>query len=194
MVYIARGPALATTLLNNKRVARLIAQMIPLLRQQKYADAIENAIDGMNFYMQFGEPRFWDTFHERSLLCRGGCWLLAGFLFLYRLSCQPKVQRRRQTRKWSELDKIRADLLRNRFKADTCPICFGSFHATKSGSAETGSDGRPLTLLRCGHVFDSTCWTEWVKSCDHGKALKCLICQHNVEIPLIAVQDSWLAD
>lgn len=27
-----------------------------------------------------------------------------------------------------------------------------------------GSDGQPLKLLRCGHVFDKSCWAEWVSS------------------------------
>ena len=27
-----------------------------------------------------------------------------------------------------------------------------------------GADGQPLKLLRCGHVFDESCWAEWVSS------------------------------
>jgi hypothetical protein len=190
MVYIARSPALAPVL-SNKRVARLITQMLPLLRQRKYADAILHAIDGMSFYIQYGEPRFWEHFDDRSPHWTGPCWLIAGCLCLYRVSCTMKVRLRRKTSKWSsQHESMHAEMLRNRFKADACPICLGAFHATECGSAETGSDGLPLTLLRCGHVFDATCWTKWVKTCDHARALKCLICQNDVERPLLAVQDS----
>ncbi len=41
-----------------------------------------------------------------------------------------------------------------------------------------GSDGLPLRLLRCGHVFDETCWAEWV---DKGSSItRCPICQQSV--------------
>ena len=61
---------------------------------------------------------------------------------------------------------------------------------------QLGSDQEPITLLRCGHVYDTTCWTKWIQQyycgdfCDHHhhhhyihnnqvptKLLKCLICQ-----------------
>ena len=45
-----------------------------------------------------------------------------------------------------------------------------------------GSDGRPVQLLRCGHVFDATCWEEWVAS-GQGQVHKCPICQQPVGRP-----------
>jgi uncharacterized membrane protein YgcG len=42
-----------------------------------------------------------------------------------------------------------------------------------------GSDGLPITLLRCGHVFDQTCWLEWVHS-GQGQIDKCPICKQHV--------------
>ena len=45
-----------------------------------------------------------------------------------------------------------------------------------------GSDQLPLMLLRCGHVFDTTCLEEWV-STGRSKINKCPICQHDVGAP-----------
>ncbi|KAL7574068.1 hypothetical protein ACA910_015646 [Epithemia clementina (nom. ined.)] len=42
-----------------------------------------------------------------------------------------------------------------------------------------GSDGKPVQLLRCGHVFDMTCWEEWVSS-GQGQVNKCPICKQDV--------------
>ena len=42
-----------------------------------------------------------------------------------------------------------------------------------------GSDGLPIKLLRCGHVFDETCWNEWVSS-GSGNIRRCPICQQDV--------------
>lgn len=42
-----------------------------------------------------------------------------------------------------------------------------------------GSDGLPLKLLRCGHVFDETCWAEWVTA-GSGDVTKCPICKKDV--------------
>jgi uncharacterized membrane protein YgcG len=43
-----------------------------------------------------------------------------------------------------------------------------------------GSDGKPITLLRCGHVFDQTCWLDWVHS-GRGQIDKCPICKQHVD-------------
>jgi uncharacterized membrane protein YgcG len=41
-----------------------------------------------------------------------------------------------------------------------------------------GSDGLPVKLLRCGHVFDETCWAEWVSK---GSSItRCPICQQDI--------------
>lgn len=107
-----------------------------------------------------------------------------------------------------ELDRARAVALQGRFQAQSCPICLESFQCcgvlreeTTSESEDAdddknaatdrenkenkkevrkGSDGLPLKLLRCGHVFDETCWAQWVSSGHHGKVDKCPICQQDV--------------
>jgi uncharacterized membrane protein YgcG len=48
-----------------------------------------------------------------------------------------------------------------------------------------GSDGLPLKLLRCGHVFDQTCWEEWSQS-GQGDVTQCPICRSDVGKPVTA--------
>ena len=45
-----------------------------------------------------------------------------------------------------------------------------------------GSDGLPLKLLRCGHVFDETCWKEYVTT-GHGDIRVCPICKQDIGAP-----------
>merc|ERR1712124_125232 len=58
----------------------------------------------------------------------------------------------------------------------SCPICLEDFSSTTHGS-----DGHPIQLLRCGHVFDKTCYQEWVSS-GNGDVTKCPICRIDVGV------------
>ena len=42
-----------------------------------------------------------------------------------------------------------------------------------------GNDDKPIKFLRCGHIFDETCWKMWVDS-GHGNALMCPVCRQDV--------------
>jgi hypothetical protein len=42
-----------------------------------------------------------------------------------------------------------------------------------------GNDGRPLKMLRCGHVFDESCWKTWVNS-GYGNPCICPVCRQDV--------------
>ena len=82
----------------------------------------------------------------------------------------------------SQLDRDNALALQGQYRCTSCPICFEPFqnagnssstNDTTDGDANDesepminnqqesgelkGSDGLPLRLLRCGHVFDETC-------------------------------------
>ena len=59
---------------------------------------------------------------------------------------------------------------------------------SSAGPKMLGSDGLPLKLLRCGHVFDETCWAEWVTG-GSGDVTKCPICKKDVG-DSTAVQDT----
>lgn len=42
-----------------------------------------------------------------------------------------------------------------------------------------GTDDKPIKLLRCGHIFDTTCWQMWVDS-GQGNVLICPVCRQDV--------------
>lgn len=42
-----------------------------------------------------------------------------------------------------------------------------------------GTDGKPIKLLRCGHIFDTTCWQMWVDS-GQGNPWICPVCRQDV--------------
>lgn len=42
-----------------------------------------------------------------------------------------------------------------------------------------GTDGRPLKMLRCGHIFDESCWKTWVNS-GYGNPCICPVCRQDV--------------
>jgi uncharacterized membrane protein YgcG len=46
-------------------------------------------------------------------------------------------------------------------------------------SQRLGSDGAPLKLLRCGHVFDESCWEQWIQS-GRGNLFQCPICKRDL--------------
>ena len=108
--------------------------------------------------------------------------------------------------KLSQLDRDRALMLMGKYECSSCPICFKDFKVRpnsqpshRNGSSsdvgnsninenkrtsksmyELGSDGKPITLLRCGHAFDRTCWDEWISKC--GQSVhQCPICKRNIE-------------
>lgn len=42
-----------------------------------------------------------------------------------------------------------------------------------------GTDNKPIKMLRCGHIFDSTCWKIWVDS-GQGNPWVCPVCRQDV--------------
>ena len=119
---------------------------------------------------------------------------------------QEQKQRREYAKVAShlnELDRARAEALQGRFQAKSCPICLENFQCTQDHDKEEtrseietltrkGSDGLPLKLLRCGHVFDDTCWAEWISNGHHGKVDKCPICQQDVGKSRVVVDEAPL--
>jgi hypothetical protein len=110
----------------------------------------------------------------------------------------------------SKADKEKARQLQSQFHTPHCPICLESFDCFEippaaevlSGDSENdvdansnmrrvdsfgiplkGNDGRPVKMLRCGHIFDETCWKLWVNS-GHGNACNCPMCRQDVGKPI----------
>mmetsp|Transcript_5314 Transcript_5314/g.11245 ORF Transcript_5314/g.11245 Transcript_5314/m.11245 type:complete len:725 (-) Transcript_5314:129-2303(-) len=42
-----------------------------------------------------------------------------------------------------------------------------------------GNDERPIKFLRCGHIFDESCWRSWVDS-GHGNSMMCPVCRQDI--------------
>ena len=100
-------------------------------------------------------------------------------------------------------ERKKARLLQRDFKTSHCPICLDPFlvdeaeqrcvEADEKGTSLkqelkrvdswgiplNGSDGKPIKMLRCGHVFDKTCWSAWVDS-SSGNPWACPVCRQSV--------------
>lgn len=223
--FLSRGKALEP-ILTDSRVARIMERSVkPLLRQERYAEALLELIDSLDHYLTKGAPTKSELRQE---------WLAnlvpIGFiaLCLSMMGWQFRNERR-ETRNYAhvasqltQLDRDRAEALQGRYECKSCPICLEEFQTEEEATAEAvgeaeagsvgeaggeeattgegattgdeavdvgttseqqrptrGSDGLPLKLLRCGHVFDETCWSEWVSS-GTGNIRRCPICQQDV--------------
>mmetsp|Transcript_12183 Transcript_12183/g.13402 ORF Transcript_12183/g.13402 Transcript_12183/m.13402 type:complete len:527 (+) Transcript_12183:131-1711(+) len=194
-VYISTGSAIGT-ILTDKRLEKIITSMKPFLRQEQFGDAVDQAIHDMTMYIQKGPADFQELAGDliRDTLIFFGFFGLICFW-------NKTVERRKREyahveSQLSQLDRDRAEALQGRYQCTSCPICLEPFptasennNGSEAENATTdrtaipaqrlGSDGKPLKLLRCGHVFDETCWSEWVTS-GTGNVRKCPICNQDV--------------
>lgn len=192
-IYISRGDAVKSVLTNH-RLDRVISQMKPLLRNENYSLALQTALDNIGMYIKSGDPNL----SERVWAGLSETWPFMFFasivlLFVFQGRIQQRSQREyaRVQSQLSELDRNRAEALQGRYQCTSCPICLDDFQTysdrneSPSGTASTsdrvGSDGLPLKLLRCGHVFDQTCWTEWIET-GQGNFSQCPVCNQDVGV------------
>jgi hypothetical protein len=185
LIYVARGSALAH-IITDERIERLTRQLRPLLNQKRYVRAISDMLEGLNFFILYGEPhgycvRGWFLFGMGA--CLAVQVALCSFI---RMTYNQRLPLGRSSReRWSEMERDRAETLKRRFQADSCPICLGSFRRRRDDASDNssfvGSEGQPLILLRCGHVFDATCWMAWETTCFRSDSVvKCLLCRRTV--------------
>lgn len=198
-VYFSRGSALESVL-TDRRLDHVIAGMKLYLSRDEYGEAITLALRELDSYLIAGEPG-WKERASDFMAAYLGYFMVAGLFGLAGVGIVKDRERSREYAKvashLNELDRARAEVLQGHFQAKSCPICLENFECapvqsddeTSNGTdtdTETdmltrmGSDGLPLKLLRCGHVFDDTCWAEWISSGHHGKVDKCPICQQDV--------------
>lgn len=181
-LYVSRGKAVENVL-TDRRIDRVIENMKPLLRNERYGQAILQAVEEIQHYISIGEPpsheKRMDFIHD--MLPIGLFAAIFGFIYLGIRHQQREQRMYAQVQsQLSQIDRDRAEALQGRYRCRSCPICLESFQLNnETGLAEKGSDGLPLKLLRCGHVFDETCWNEWVTS-GHGNVRRCPICQQDV--------------
>ena len=106
----------------------------------------------------------------------------------------------------SGADREEARSLQSKYQNTSCPICLEIFvqeeerkkqkkicgfdcrNNNKSveqdirdsfGIPICGSDGLPLKILHCGHIFDESCWQSWVNS-GNGDPGLCPVCRQDV--------------
>jgi uncharacterized membrane protein YgcG len=181
VVYISRGGALDRTLANG-RVDGIIHGIRGPLKQAKYAEGLQQAVGEVVEFLQKGEPTwkeriFLDWFKVENFFIVA--WVGAFVSGLWNMQQNQREQRvyAQVASQLSELDRTQAEALQGQYEATSCPICLEHFP-----SATVGSDDQPIKLLRCGHIFDETCWAEWVNS-GHGNVAQCPICKKDVGPP-----------
>ena len=180
IVYISRGGAL-DRILNDGRIDNILYAIRPAMRQTAFADGLLLAINEVVRYIENGEPTWKETFlglfHVHTLFLL--VWLGALINGLTRSRRQRQEQRAyaEAASQLSEIDRAQAEALQGQYEATSCPVCLEPFK-----SSRIGSDGQPIKLLRCGHVFDESCWSEWVSS-GHGNITKCPICKMDIAQP-----------
>ena len=177
-VYISRGQAL-DSFLTQYRIDRIIQQMRPLLKQDQYEKAILRGLEEIDHYIEEG-PASPNEGNDDTIF---GAALFAGFVGLFALAARRHRKNKRQyaevSSQLNRLDQQRAQALQGQYKATSCPICLEDFQCTTTTPMK-GSDGLAVKLLRCGHVFDESCWSEWVNT-GQGQYDKCPICREDVK-------------
>jgi uncharacterized membrane protein YgcG len=181
-IYISRGSALESVL-TDRRLDRTIESMKVLLQKQRYGEAVVKALRNMEFLLQLGQPLFRERVHD-WIVANSDMFALAFIVGFFSLCIWRDERAKRNYAQVAshldELDRARAEALQGRFLAVSCPICLECFQPRVEGiNSQKGSDGLPLKLLRCGHVFDETCWAAWVSSGQVNVA-KCPICNQEV--------------
>jgi len=172
--FIVRGSVLSR-ILPNWRLEKVENGMQNKLRSGvNYGDVIIGAINDISSLLNAGPPLAQeqvDNFISRFRVT---------FLFLFCLSLYAtwgNIQYRRK--RWyfaeraSKLDNVareRASKMQVNYKQQFCVICLNEFCSSSKiknkkelkeldiyGIPRYGSDGLPIKILRCGHIFDQSC-------------------------------------
>jgi len=202
VIYISKGSAL-NELLTSSRIDTIINKMKPFLRSNSYQEAIETSLYYITEQIEKGKP------YNDSILFLSILMIFGGVFFGNEYYQSWQRRKYAQARMHlNQLDRDNALALQGKYKSTSCPICFEPFQRTSNnGDATTctdenstdeqtvpltdddnntsstsdliGSDGLPLRLLRCGHVFDETCYQTWV-STGQGDVRVCPICKEDI--------------
>ena len=187
------------------RLEHVVTNMKPDLRRRDYGTAILRAIDDLALMLEAGPPTVSDRLHD--FVSRFGV-VVAFALFTFFFGAWGEYRDRRKRWQYAEtrsrlsgVDKEKARQCQRDFQTKSCPICLENFEdapledvegeGTPSGTMRRvdsygipvrGNDGRPLKMLRCGHIFDDSCWTTWVNS-GFGNPCNCPVCRQDVGKP-----------
>ena len=186
------------------RLEHVVTNMKPDLRRRDYGTAILRAIDDLALMLEAGPPTMSDRLHD--FVSRFGV-VVAFALFTFFFGAWGEYRDRRKRWHYAEtrsrlsgVDKEKARQCQRDFQTKSCPICLENFEDAPLGEEEVagegtpsgtmkrvdsygipvrGNDGRPLKMLRCGHIFDDSCWTTWVNS-GFGNPCNCPVCRQDV--------------
>ena len=114
----------------------------------------------------------------------------------------------------NHVEREKAKRLQMDFKTRACPICLEPFYENDEDDDNTdstarqnrrhrrrrprvdnygivlrGTDDKPIKILRCGHIFDHTCWKQWVNS-GQGNPCICPVCRQDVGRPKPSQEDT----
>jgi len=183
------------------RLERVVDGMKTDMRTGDYFDAIKGAVADISEMLDEGPP----TASERMVdfLGRFGVVLLFSIVTFCLALCgeyRDRKNRYENAEISSEMDDVedtKARILQKEFRTESCPICLEDFYFGKEGGeqlegslSETrvdsygiplfGSDGEELKLLRCGHVFDHSCWRCWITSSGCKDPCICPVCRADI--------------
>ena len=169
-------------ILTDKHIDRIIRnEMKPHFKNDDYGNGL---IKGMEQIIDLLENNNGEEEDEQYVFFDFGgfLWIILVILHCHynlRLKQRKRQQQRVHAKNASELstqDIIHAEELRKTYAETTnCPICLEDFQ-----SCCIGSDSKPIKILRCGHVFDESCFLEWITYGHGGDITKCPICRSEV--------------
>ncbi|KAG7374444.1 TPM domain containing protein [Nitzschia inconspicua] len=181
-VFISRGSALEN-ILTIDRLERIISEMASPLIQAKYDVGLLQAVESIVHYLQTVEPNGTEdsaNIFPFIVLC---LWIF--FAVREWKMTRSRREYARSRSQLTEVDRARAETLLRQIQPQTnCSICLEKFQTDT-----IGSDGQPIKLLRCGHIFDESCWSEWVSS-GRGALTKCPVCRMDVSNVNNAVEET----
>lgn len=196
-VYLSRGKAVVDLLTDN-RLHYVIEKMKPDLREQRYGSAVETAVFLVTEFIQGHRPGQTETAQGLAIVAALGAVVLGLVQCCKWRQSQKQSQRQRLDQAFradlAKLDRDGARARQGHYQATSCPICLQDFGAQNSTADETnallqpllGSDGQPVHVLSCGHVFDQSCWHRLARyrpeSMDNTaeSTLTCPICRQPV--------------
>lgn len=204
VVFVSRGGALETTL-NDGVIDEIIEVMGKEFRQGLYGRGTKLGLLRMISYLEIGPPSNWDYFFKFCERYAQFIFMIGATLYRYfsdKWQRKEDMEYARLRTELSRLDRDNALSLQGKYECTSCPICLENFQGVNKNQTQsndedepsndtnqtkvsckfvptTGSDGLPLKLLRCGHVFDETCWSEYVSAKD-GDVHVCPICKQDL--------------
>lgn len=208
-LYISRGAALEPVLTDRRLDYVIQRVMRPILQQQRYGDALVSAVETLLAMVDSGEPGTYEKMADFAVEYGWVVAVALVFGYALWNARQIERRKREYARVASylhELDCAKAQALQGKYRTTSCPICLEAFqvqeddlgnhdcdHSAGDGDnllqqqqtqkqghqPMTGSDGMPVKQLRCGHVFDHSCFNEWINS-GNCNVDKCPICRADV--------------